>query len=95
MTLDTGSDIVVSYNLFVTCHYFYGTSVLSIVFLPGLVYGWFRYSQGKLNLWQALIFPVWFMPYSLWKLGKGILKHTSYDADGDKITTGELDAAKL
>ena len=89
--VDTGSDIFVSYGLFLSCHYFYGTSVLSIVFLPGLVYGWYQYSQDELKLWQALIFPIGFMPYSLWKLGNGILHHTQEGG----YTSVELDDAKL
>ena len=92
MTLDTGSDIFVSYSLFLSCHYFYGTSVLSIVFLPGLVYGWYQYSQGKFILCQALIFPLWFMPYSLWKLGKAIFSHSRWTGGP---TSAEVNDAKL
>ena len=89
--VDTGSDIFVSVNLFLSCHYFYGTSVLSIVFLPGLVYGWYQYSQGDISFKKALIFPIWFMPYSLRKLWKGIFDH-SFD---NGKTSNELDGAKL
>ena len=94
MTLDTGSDIFVSYSLFLSCHYFYGTSVLSIVFLPGLVYGWYGYSQMGFSFKKALIFPIWFMPYSLWKLVKAIFKHTD-TFNGHELTSKQLDAAKL
>jgi len=89
--IDTGSDIVVSYRLFLSCHYFYGASVLSIVFLPGLVYGWYQYSQDEFSFKKALIFPIWFMPYSLWKLFVAIFNHSWLHGH----TSTALDNAKL
>ena len=40
---DSGSDTFVSVSLFLRCHYYYGATVISLVFLPGVVYGGFEY----------------------------------------------------
>ena len=81
--LDTGSDLIVSYDLFNKCHYFYASSVLSLVLLPGLVYGWYKkYVGGKdYSIWKVMLAPLWFLPFTLRKLFLTLWYGTAWDQD--------------
>jgi hypothetical protein len=81
---DSTSDIIVGVDLILRCHERYGYSVISLVLLPGFVFGWWRFAQnlnyfsgfsvGKCkHCLRALILPVWFIPYSLKQLFFAIL----------------------
>ena len=99
---DTGSDVLVSIGLINSCHYFFGASTLFLVFLPGFVYGWYhkfvRTSEsyrtdvkGSDSTWRAILAPLWFVPYTIRKLFRGILKTTDEGEDSEKAE----DHAKL
>ena len=99
---DTGSDVLVSIGLINSCHYFFGASTLFLVFLPGFVYGWYhkfvRTSEsypsmvkGSDNTLRALLAPLWFVPYTMRKLFKAILKTSD---EGERSEKAE-DNAKL
>ena len=99
--LDTGSDVWVSIGLINSCHYFFGASTLSLVFLPGFVFGWYhkfvRTSEsytgtepkGSDNTWRAILAPLWFVPYTIRKLFRAILKTTD---EGEEPEYAEHDA---
>ena len=97
---DTGSDVLVSVNLINSCHFFFGASTLSLVFLPGFVYGWYhklvrtsdsyiRDVGGSDSTLRAILAPLWFVPYTIRKLFRAILKTTD---EGEESETAEDDA---
>ena len=98
---DTGSDVLVSIGLINSCHYFFGASTLFLVFLPGFVYGWYdkfvrtseSYSgmvvKGSDSTLRAHLAPLWFVPYTIRKLFRGILKTTD---EGEQSRKAEDDA---
>ena len=97
---DTGSDVLVSISLINSCHYLFGASTLSLVFLPGFVYGWYhkfvRTSEGfgvkgSDSTLRAILAPLWFVPYTIRKLFRAILKTT----DEGKQSEEAEDSAKL
>ena len=74
----TGSDIYVSIDLYIRCHYFYALCVLAFVLLPGFIFGWYHWTK-KGNFLKALVSTIWFIPYSFWKYWMAI-----------KVETGEI-----
>ena len=77
---DSTSDIIVGVDLILRCHERYGYSVISLVLLPGLVFGLWTFGQAYSpgfpvveHCLRALISPVWFIPYSLKQLFFAIL----------------------
>ena len=75
---DSGSDIFVSVSLFLNCHTRYGAAVISLVFLPGIVYGGFEYFRLEERDWRdvfyfSVLYPICFLPLCLWKLFKAIV----------------------
>ena len=97
---DTGSDYFVGIDLFIRCHWRYGTSVLLSTLLPGLcngMYKHFKYGGSvceKDFLRYLFIYPLQFIPMTLWKLFQAAIK--SQDGfDGDKtVSSEEEDKAK-
>ena len=99
---DTGSDVLVSIGLINSCHYFFGASTLCLVFLPGFVYGWYHKfvrtsvsnigfeAKGSDSTLRAILAPLWFVPYTIRKLFRAILKTS--DEAGEKIAFAENDA---
>ena len=92
---DTGSDVLVSIGLINSCHFFFGASTLFLVFLPGFVYGWYhklvrtsagyiRNVDGSDSTLRAILAPLWFVPYTIRKLFKAILK-TSDEGEVSEI----------
>ena len=92
---DTGSDVLVSIGLINSCHFFFGASTLFLVFLPGLVFGWYhklvrtsdsytRSVGGSDSTWRALLAPLWFVPYTIRKLFNAIL-NTSNEGKGSYL----------
>ena len=71
LLFDTGSDVYVAVDLFLRCHFRYGTSVVTSTLLPGFVFGWIRYftgsEKGFISFMKALFCPLWFVPCSIWK----------------------------
>ena len=98
---DTGSDVLVSIGLINSCHYFFGASTLFLVFLPGFVYGWYhkfvRHSEsyagispsGSDSTLRAILAPLWFVPYTIRKLFRAILKTTD---EGERSKKAENNA---
>ena len=92
---DTGSDIFVAEDLFDKCHVKYASSVLTFVFLPGIIYGCFEFFRdSSRELRDVLIcfvfYPLFYIPISIWKLFQAVRK------SGDKYTSAyEEDDAKL
>ena len=87
---DQGSDVFVGIDLIIKCHIRYGISVFCFVLLPGLAYGGFEYSSGMIGFRELLIFPVYFIPYSVKKLFDAIVHSTSGQG-----STSEEDKAKV
>ena len=73
---DQGSDVFVGIDLTIKCHIRYGISVFCFILLPGLAYGGFEYSNGSIGFRKLLIFPVFFIPYSVKKLYDAIVNST-------------------
>ena len=95
--LDNGSDFFVSVDLFRKCHVRYGASVLFFIVLPGIIYGCFKYFKRSKNdrRWKDFFrcfigYPIVFIPMSLWKLVKAVLKTHTYNQD----SSDEEDEAK-
>ena len=75
---DSGSDIFVSVSLFLSCHTRFGACVISLVFLPGIVYGGFEYFKLSERDWRDVfyffvLYPICFQPLCLWKLFKAVV----------------------
>ena len=95
--LDTGSDVWVSIGLINSCHYFFGASTLCLVFLPGFVYGWYHKlvrtktgdGIGSDSTLRAILAPLWFIPYTIRKLFRAILKTSN---EGEEPKFAENDA---
>ena len=93
--VDTGSDFFVSVDLFWKCHERYGACVLFFIVLPGIIYGCFRYFYDGVGGWKNILrcfigYPIVFIPMSLWKLVKAVLKTHTYNRD----SSDEEDEAK-
>ena len=94
---DQGSDFFVGSDLISKCHTRYGSSVICLVLLPGLVYGWIMYfdkpseERGKNDLLKAIIFPILFLPYSFYKLCLAVV----HSAESGETSTEEEDEAKM
>ena len=76
---DSGSDTFVSVSLFLRCHYYYGATVISLVFLPGVVYGGFEYFKLSERSWRDFfgfffLYPIYFQPFCLWRLYKAVVE---------------------
>ena len=82
---DVGSDIYVGIKLSSLCHNFYGVTVLSIVLIPGFMFGcylWFKKiridQQKRTFLLLAPFFPlfgtIFLIPFTLYCLVKAALK---------------------
>ena len=76
---DSGSDIFVSASLFLSCHTRFGACVISLVFLPGIVYGSFEYFKLSERDWRDVfyffvLYPICFQPLCLWKLYKAVVE---------------------
>ena len=87
---DTGSDVLVSIGLINSCHFLFGASTLSLVFLPGFVYGWYhKFVLGSNSTWRAILAPLWFVPYTIRKLFRAILNTSD---EGEEPKPAEDDA---
>ena len=75
---DTGSDVFVSIDLFIRCHWRYATSVLTTILLPGLCHGLkkhFKYGGFDCDLlYYLFIYPLKFIPMTFWKLVQAVIK---------------------
>ena len=91
---DSGSDIFVSVSLFLNCHTRYGAAVISLVFLPGIVYGGFEYFRLETRDWRdvfyfSVLYLICFLPLCLWKLFKAVV-----ESEGTYSSSTEEDEAK-
>ena len=92
---DSGSDTFVSVRLFLRCHFYYGACVISLVFLPGVVYGGFEYFKLSERNWRDVfrffvLYPICFQPLCLWKLYKAVVE----SENEDDVSTEAEDKAK-
>ena len=92
---DSGSDIFVSVSLFLNCHTRYAAAVISLVFLPGIVYGAFEYFRLETRDWRDVfyffvLYPICFQPLCLWKLYKAVVE----SENEDDVSTEAEDKAK-
>ena len=78
---DVGSDIWVGIDLILRCQYYHGIGVLSLVFLTGFLAGLLsllnEISEGTLakeDVLKALVYPIWFVPKTLWALLQDMIK---------------------
>ena len=100
--VDTGSDIFVATDLYGKCHYRYFASVLSLVILPGVIYGWFKYfkkykedREWKHVLLYLVLYPICFIPMSFWKLVLAVVNNgLKYSSGEEYASSGEEDDAK-
>ena len=84
---DTGSDTFVGVDLiFFKCHVRYGLTVLALVLLPGFLYGWMKFSRERSTkqFLRALLFPLWYHPYSIKKLVLAIKNSTKLGDESSK-----------
>ena len=77
------------------CHFQMGLYVLSLMFCPGMAYGFFEYFQydkeyrdWKLVVKCFVIFPISFLPYQFIKLVQAVIK--SEDGRKDVVTKKNL-----
>ena len=76
---DTGSDVFVSIDLFIRCHWRYATSVLTTILLPGLCHGLKKHfiHDGSVCerdfLYYLFIYPIKFIPITFWKLVQAVI----------------------
>ena len=92
---DNGSDIFVGVDLINRCHFYFGSCVLSLMFCPGVTYGFFEYFRWdkeyrdwKLIVKCFVIFPIFFIPMTLFKLVQAVIK--SEDGRKDVVTNKNL-----
>ena len=77
---DTGSDSSVVVGLYNKCHTYYATTILlTVALLPSVIYGWYirltaRRNKEKISIWIVPFAPLWFIPYSIYKLFFAILE---------------------
>ena len=78
---DVGSDIWVGIDLILRCQYYHGIAVLSLVFLTGFLAGLLsllnEISEGTLakeDILKAIVYPIWFVPKTLWTLLQDMIK---------------------
>ena len=78
---DVGSDVWVGIDLILRCHYYHGISVLSLVLLTGIIAGLLsllnEISEGTLekkDVLKAIIYPLWFIPKTIWALVQDMIK---------------------
>ena len=84
---DTGSDSFVVVGLYYKCHIYYAINVLAVVMLPGVIYGWYirstkRRNKEKIPTWMVPFAPLWFIPYSIYKLILAIWKSSGGPGPG-------------
>ena len=84
---DTGSDSSVVVGLYNKCHTYYAINVLTVVILPGVIYGWYirsteRRNKEKIPTWTVPFAPLWFIPYSIYKLFLAILESSGGPGPG-------------
>ena len=97
---DQGSDFFVGSDLISKCHTRYGSSVICLVLLPGLVYGWILYfgtpseERGKNDLLRAIIFPILFLEI-LHQFGSGRKKKDLIERKSGKKILYWLFTAKV
>ena len=75
---DSGSDTFVSVSLFLRCHYYYGATVICLVFLPGVVYVYLYFKLSERS-WRDFfgfffLYPIYFQPFCLWRLYKAVVE---------------------
>ena len=93
---DSGSDTIVGVDLFRSCHYYYGAAIISLIFLPGVIYGGFEYFKPESERnWRDVfrffvLYPICFQPLCLWKLYKAVVE----SEDEDDVSTEAEDKAK-
>ena len=75
---------------------YYASSVLTFVFLPGIIYGCYKYfrkdsedRKWKHILYYFVLHPLFYIPVSLWKLFKAVLE---CNEDKDESVPEEDDA---
>ena len=95
---DTGSDSFVVVGLYYKCHIYYAINVLAVVMLPGVIYGWYirstkRRNKEKIPTWMVPFAPLWFTPYSIYKLILAIWKSSGGPGPGKLLL--ELRVLKL
>ena len=95
---DTGSDIFVAKDLFDKCHVKYASSVLTFVFLPGIIYGCYKYfkKDSAFREWRHVLYyfvlhPLFYIPISIWKLFEAVKECDQNDHD----SVTEEDDAKM
>ena len=98
---DTGSDYFVGIDLFIRCHWRFGTSVILTTLLPGLCHGLKKHfkddgSFGDSNfLYYLFIYPLRFIPKTFWKLVQSVIKsEEGYNGDKQLSTVAEDKAKK-
>ena len=84
---DTGSDGLVVVGLYNKCHTYYAINVLTVIVLPGVIYGWYirsteRRNKEKIPTWMVPFAPLWFIPYSIYKLFLAILESSGGPGPG-------------
>ena len=84
---DTGSDGLVVVGLYNKCHTYYAINVLTVIVLPGVIYGWYirsteRRNKEKIPTWMVPFAPLWFIPYSMYKLFLAILESSGGPGPG-------------
>ena len=94
---DVGSDFWVAIDLVKRCYYKLAAAAFSWLLIPGFIQGWgeFFYSHNGecsvKNFFKALFYPVYFIPYTLWKLIQAAIAlfKDSYDED-DKTNKAKM-----
>ena len=85
---DVGSDFGVGIDLILQCHYRLAANVFIWLLIPGFFQGWLEFllwAKGECsvkNILKAMFFPIFAIPYNLYRLVKAAM-----DVDNeDKIT---------
>ena len=97
--LDISSDIYVGVDLIYHCHYYYGAIILSVILIPGFIFGFYLWFRAVKKGWsfKVLLFTPFFpifgtvliIPFTLYCLVNAALKIGSAKEEETETSASE------